>query len=239
MTRHSSHAARLARIGMGSMLLIAAATAGIKIPKFKAPEDPFPQIWSYPNQGTGHSSASPGSIYFDGGRLADGVRDLRASQLHDLLTITVNDVASAVSSGVTTTARKSSASASISSLVGPLKATGALANLAKLSGNQQLAGQGTTSRQSTLTATVTAEVIAVLPNGNLIIEGKKEVLVNSERQVTVIRGIIRPEDVSSTNSITSDRIASLAIRVNGKGVVADSVKRPFILYRILMGLLPF
>jgi flagellar L-ring protein precursor FlgH len=185
------------------------------------------------------SNASPGSLYSASGRLADGFRDVRASQTYDLVTILVSDNSSAASTGVTNTSRKSSVAASITSLVGPKSATGALANLANASNNQQLQGQGTTSRGTTLTATVTAEVTAVLPNGNLVVQGQKEISVNSEKQVITVRGIIRPDDLSPVNSIPSDRVARMEILVNGKGVVNDAVKRPFILYRILLGLLPF
>ena len=185
------------------------------------------------------SSASPGSLYIVGGRLADGFRDVRASQTYDLVTILVSDKASAVSTGVTSTSRKSSVAASVTSLFGPKSATGALANLANAANNQQLQGQGTTSRGTTLTTTVTAEVTDVLPNGNLVIQGQKEIAVNSEKQVITLRGIIRPDDLSPVNSIPSDRVARMEILVNGKGVVNDAVKRPFFLYRILLGLLPF
>jgi flagellar L-ring protein FlgH len=57
--------------------------------------------------------------------------------------------------------------------------------------------------------------------------------------VLAIRGIVRPVDLSTANVVPSDRIAEMEIQVNGKGVVADSVKRPFILYRLILGLLPF
>ncbi|HTR38441.1 MAG TPA: flagellar basal body L-ring protein FlgH [Bryobacteraceae bacterium] len=183
--------------------------------------------------------ASPGSLYVPTGRLADNVRDVRAGQLFDLVTIIVSDKASAVSSGVTNTARKSSVNASVSSLFGPKSAAGALSNLANASGNQQLQGQGTTSRESTLTTTVTAEVTDVLPNGNLVVLGRKEIMVNSEKQIITLRGIVRPDDLSPVNSIPSDRVARMEILVNGKGVVNDATKRPFFLYRILLGLLPF
>ena len=183
-------------------------------------------------------SASPGSLYTTGGRLSDGFRDLRASHAYDLVTILVSDKASAVSTGGTNTARKSNVKASVTSLLGPKSATGALSNLATATNNQQLQGQGTTSRESTLTTTVTAEVTDVLPNGNLVVQGQKEIAVNSEKQVITVRGIIRPDDLSSTNSIPSDRVARMEILVNGKGVVNDAVKRPFFLYRILLGLLP-
>jgi flagellar L-ring protein precursor FlgH len=86
---------------------------------------------------------------------------------------------------------------------------------------------------------MTAEVTAVLPNGNLVVEGQKEILVNSERQVITLRGIVRPEDISPTNTVPSGNVARIQILVNGKGVVNDAVKRPFVLYRLLLGLLPF
>src|SRR5690348_4073614 len=113
-----------------------------------------------------HSSeATAGSLFSSTGRLADNVRDVRASQAADLVTIVVSDKASAVSTGVTNTSRKSSAKASITALGGAIKATRPLANLANMSGNQQLQGQGTTSRDSSLNTTLTAQVTHVLPNG--------------------------------------------------------------------------
>lgn len=184
-------------------------------------------------------AASPGSLYSSGGRLADLARNFRASQIGDLVTILVSDRASALSKGVTNTARKSSAKTSIQSAVGPLKAKGPLTNLLDLSGDQQLQGQGSTGRESVLTTALTAVVTHVLPNANLVVEGQKEISVNSEHQLVTVRGIVRPEDLSSLNSVPSDRVGALEVRVAGKGVVADAVRRPFFLYRLLLGLLPF
>lgn len=184
-------------------------------------------------------AASPGSLYVQGSRLADPVRDLRASQLGDIVTILVSDRASAVARGTSTTSRKTSASAGISALGGLLSSKTALPNLAGLSGDQQLQGQGITSRENTLSTTLSARVIQVAPNGDLVIEGLKDISVNSERQWVTVKGIVRPVDLTPSNMIASDRVANLEIRINGKGVVADSVKRPNVLYRILLGLLPF
>lgn len=204
-------------------------------------EPPFPSLDQYVRQANQRSQeashASPGSLYTATGRLADGFRDVRASQVYDLVTILVEDKASAVSTGGTNTSRKSSVKNSIASLAG--KSNAALAGLADLSNDQQLQGQGTTSRESTLTTTVTAEVTAVLPNGNLVIQGQKEISVNSERQTITVRGIVRPDDLSPVNSVPSDRVARMEVLVNGRGVVNDAVKRPFFLYRLLLGLLPF
>jgi flagellar L-ring protein precursor FlgH len=185
------------------------------------------------------SPPSPGSLYSSGGRLADLARDLRASQTHDLITIVVSDQASAVTTGTTNTSRKSSAANSITALAGVTRATGPWANLANVSDNQQLQGAGTTSRQNTLSTTLSAEVSGVTANGNLIIEGRKAITVNGEKQIVLVRGSIRPDDVSPNNSVASAQIANLEVSVNGKGVVGDSIRRPFILYRLLLGLLPF
>jgi len=180
-----------------------------------------------------------GAIWTAGSRLADAARDLRASQLDDMLTIQVVESASAVAKGSTKTQRASSAKASVNSLAGPTKAAGALANLAGMSGDQQLAGEGTTSRDVVISTTLTARVIAVMPNGALIVEAAKDVQINSERQTITVRGIVRPADIGPENTIRSDRLGQLEVRVNGKGVVGDAIKRPFILYRLLLGLLPF
>ena len=183
--------------------------------------------------------ASPGSLFGQGGPFSDSVRDLRASRLYDLVTIVVSDKASAVTSGVTNTSRKSGATASVTALGGAIKATRPLANLATMSGNQQLQSQGTTSRDTALTTTITAHVTHVLPNGNLVVEGQKVININSEHQTVTIRGVVRPADLTPANQISSDRLSMLDVRVEGKGVVNDAVKRPFILYRLLLGLLPF
>lgn len=92
---------------------------------------------------------------------------------------------------------------------------------------------------TTISTNVTAEVTAVLPNGNLVLKGQKDISVNGEKQVITIQGIVRPDDLSPVNEVVSDRVARMEILINGKGVVNDAVKRPFVLYRMLLGLLPF
>jgi flagellar L-ring protein precursor FlgH len=171
--------------------------------------------------------------------LGDLARDLRASQVDDLVTIVVAENASAVSTGTVKTARTSSANNSITSLVGKKSAGGALANLTNLSGATSLNGQGTTTRTTTLSATLTARVTSQLPNGYLVVEGSKVVLVNGEKQTVTVRGVVRPADLSTDNSIQSNRLAQMEVNIDGKGVVNDSIHRPFFLYRILLGLLPF
>ena len=79
----------------------------------------------------------------------------------------------------------------------------------------------------------------VLPNGYLVLEGTKDVQVNSEFQQISLRGIIRPIDLDPTNTVISTSIAQMELKINGKGVVGDAIRRPNAVYRFLMGLLPF
>lgn len=182
---------------------------------------------------------SAGSIWVPNSRLGDLARDVRASQVDDLLTIVVNEQASAVASGVTQTQRASSTKNSIAALAGFTSSSGRLANLADISGNTQLNGQGTTSRTTTVTATLTARVVRVLPNGGLVVEASKDMQINSERQTITVRGVVRPADIDASNAVPSNRVGELEVRINGKGVVGDAIRRPFFLYRLLLGLLPF
>ena len=184
------------------------------------------------------SPQSAGSLYTAGGRLSDLARDPRSTQVNDLVTIVVNDSASAVASGASTSARKSSASNSITAALGTAR-VGPLANLANLGGQSQLDGSGSTSRTTQLNTTLSARVTHVLPNGYLVLEGSKEIVISSERQVVTVRGVARGMDLSSSNQIRSDRLANLEVHVQGKGLVGDAIRRPHLLYRLLLGILPF
>jgi len=182
---------------------------------------------------------TPGSLWSPVVRFGDIASDLRASRLHDVVTVVVRERVSADSQGTVSTSRNSDANSSISALGGITKATGPLANILGLNTESKLEGQGGTTRNTTLSATMTARVVEVLPNGNLVIEGTKSVGVNSENQVVMLRGVIRPYDVSALNTILSDQVAELELTVNGKGVVGDAIHRPNFFYRLLRGLLPF
>jgi len=183
--------------------------------------------------------AAPGGIWTPGSRLADAARDLKASQVDDVITVLVVENASAVAKGTTKTARTSSTKNSVSALAGITKAAGPWANLAGVNGDTQLSGEGTTTRDVVISTTLTARVSGVMPNGAMLVEATKEVEINSERQVITVRGIVRPADVASDNTVRSDRLGQLEVHVNGKGVVGDAIRRPFFLYRLLLGLLPF
>jgi flagellar L-ring protein FlgH len=226
------------------LLLAISASAGV-FSKKKKPEaetpSPLKQYVTEANQNNSASQAAraPGAIWSPNSIYANLGMDLKASRIDDLVTIVVLEKASAVATGDVKTQRTSNAQSSIQAAGGLTKAAGPWANLAKTNTNTQLQGTGTTSRGTTLTATVSARVVNVLPNGYLVVEGVKRVQVNSENQVITVRGVVRPYDLDPTNSVPSDRVAQMEIQVNGKGVIGDSIRRPWFLYRLLLGLLPF
>ena len=182
---------------------------------------------------------SPGSLWSPGATLMDIASDVRAARVDDMVTILVSENATAVATGATQTARASTAQSSITALGGKKSPSNALSNLLNTSTSTSLNGSGTTSRGATITATLSARVTHVLPNGYLVVEGTKDVTVNSEHQLVTVRGVIRPADLTSANMISSNQIAQMEIKIDGKGVVNDAIRRPNFLYRLILGLLPF
>jgi len=168
----------------------------------------------------------------------------KARHKGDILTIVISEVASASKAAKTDTSRSSSVNAGIPNFMG-LEKVGLLANnvgdLSKLinaSVDSQFGGSGSTSRQETLNATISAKVIDVLPNGNLLIEGRRNVKVNNEDQIIVVEGTVRPTDIDQNNSVNSIYIADAKINYAGKGIISDR-QSPGWLMNIVDKLWPF
>ena len=99
-------------------------------------------------------------------------------------------------------------------------------------------GTGTTQRSGALSAYMTARVVDVLANGNLFIQGNREVRVNHENQIITLSGIVRPRDISAENVIQSTYIADAQITYSGTGIVNDRQK-PGWLTRVIDKVWPF
>jgi flagellar L-ring protein FlgH len=82
-------------------------------------------------------------------------------------------------------------------------------------------GQGKTERQSTFTSYLTARVIQVLPNQNLMIQGQRQMRINNETEVVTLTGIIRPQDIDRNNVVASTKVAEARVLISGVGVVSD------------------
>lgn len=224
---------------MTKTILLALIAAAAVANETKAPElSPLDRyIAEAAARAAAATAASPGSTWSPASRFADLATDVRAAQVDDLVTVLVVERASAVASGTVKTSRQSDVKAGIGAVSGMVRP--ALTDLARASSAVKLDGEGTTSRETLLSTTLSARVSHVLPNGYLVVEGVKDMQVNAERQLVTVRGVVRPADIGPGNVVRSDRLAQLEVRINGKGVVADAIRRPFFLYRLLLGLLPF
>jgi len=153
------------------------------------------------------------------------VEDLKARRRGDIITVVISEQASASKQASTGTKRGSSMSAGMPKLLGlektPVKSWADLAQLLSVSFDSKFDGAGSTSRQETLQATISAKVIDVIPNGNMMIEGRRNVKVNNEDQIIVLTGTVRSRDVSSDNTVSSALIADARINYSGKGVISD------------------
>lgn len=168
--------------------------------------------------------------------------DLKARRRGDIITVIISETASASKQASTGTERNSSVSAGIPKLLGlektPIKTWADLSQLLSVSNDSKFAGSGSTSRQETLTATISAKVTEVIANGNLMIEGRRNVKVNNEDQIIVLTGTVRSRDVSSDNTVSSALIADAKINYSGKGVISDR-QSPGWLMNVLDKVWPF
>jgi len=186
-------------------------------------------------------SYSPNSLWRNGSR--SFFKDQRAHQLGDLLTVTVNITDQANFANETQQNLTGSVGSAITDFLGA-KTLGAQAskvlpgNLLQANGTSQYDGKGSIQRQETLTTNIAAVVTQVLPNGNLVVEGKQEIRVNAEMRELIVAGIVRPEDIQSDNTIDSSKIAQGRISYGGRGQITD-IQQPRYGQQVMDVLLPF
>ncbi len=161
--------------------------------------------------------------------------DRRARSVNDLVTIRVVESIEGAGSADSALDKNSSAGAGVSSLFGITKKLPSVVDpsaLVNASADSKFKGSGATSRSGTLSATITARVLEVLPNGDLVLEGAREIEINGDRQMVVLTGVARPRDVSDQNVVLSPSIGQLRIRYFGRGLMKDNLK-PGWLIRVL------
>jgi flagellar L-ring protein precursor FlgH len=161
--------------------------------------------------------------------------DLRARRVNDLVTVRVMEVVSAQGSADSSLDKNSSASASVTNLFGAeSRFPGWLdpTNLASLGASTSFEGGGSTARAGSLTAVITARVADVLPNGDLALEGVREIEINGDRQIIVLTGVARASDIGPGNVVPSTAIGQMRIRYFGRGLIKDNLQ-PGWLVRVL------
>jgi len=172
----------------------------------------------------------PNSLWETGGRAF--FRDQRASRVGDILTVVVSIDDQAQLSNETKRSRSNSHSADLSSFLGYETKLGKIlpssvdpTSLVDTGSDSSNDGKGSIGRQEQIDLRVAATIIQLLPNGNMVLEGKQQLNVNYDMRELTISGIIRPQDISADNTITYDQIAEARINYGGKGTIAD-VQQP-------------
>jgi len=184
-------------------------------------------------------TSSPGSLWpLEGSQLTDLATDYKARRLNDTIVIHIVEQTLAQASGDVTAQRTFSSNSAITGLAGQTN-TAAVNPLYALNSGSNLKGTGSSNSQSLLQSTLSGRVVAVLPNGNLVIEAERQVSFNQQSQTIILRGMVRPGDISSDNSVLSTVISDLELEMKGKGVVSDAVRQPNLFVRLLMKLVNF
>jgi flagellar L-ring protein FlgH len=253
MYMFASHINRI--ILTGALLATAAIASGCssidrlsqigETPKLTAIENPTAQPGYKPVQmpmpKPEVASYNANSLWRNGSRAF--FRDQRAARIGDILTITVNFTDRANMANQSQRSRASTEDAAITDFAGSKLLSG---NAAKVLPGSLLAtdstasydGKGSTIRQEALQTSVAAVVTQLLPNGNLVVEGKQEIRVNFEIRELIVAGIVRPEDIQSDNTIDSSKIAQARIAYGGRGQITD-VQQPRYGQQVTDILLPF
>jgi flagellar L-ring protein precursor FlgH len=156
--------------------------------------------------------------------------DKRATSVGDIVTILVQENTSATKKNNTTTAKESAVDAAITSFLYSPGASGLLTKggtmpALKYDAKNSFAGGGSVDNSQKILASIAVKVIDVLPNKNLVIEGRRETSFSGEHQTAILHGIVRQEDITANNNVFSYNIADAKVEINTKGTVDDSQRK--------------
>ncbi|MTI45254.1 flagellar L-ring protein precursor FlgH [Roseibium hamelinense] len=185
---------------------------------------------------------NPNSLWRSGNRAF--FEDQRAKQVGDILTVVVTITDEAEIDNKTERSRSDTSSTGAGGALGNaidtifLPAGSSASALATVNSDMDFEGEGSVEREETLRTNIAAVVLQVLPNGNMVIEGRQEVRVNFEVRELIVAGIVRPEDITSDNRIASEKIAEARIGYGGRGQITD-VQQPRYGSQVMDILLPF
>ncbi len=179
----------------------------------------------------GPQPASANSLWRTGARAF--FNDQRASRVGDILTVQIDIDDSAKTTNATASSRTSGMKAGVPHLLGLESTLGKIlpsafdpANALETNSTNSNAGNGSVNRAEKISLTIAAVVTGILPNGNMVIQGVQEVRTNTELRQLTVAGIVRPEDISSANTIKHTQIAEARISYGGRGDISRVQKTP-------------
>jgi len=191
------------------------------------------------SQANPNTPATLGSLWNSGGSLAALSRDDKAAHVGDLITIDILETTTAQASGAAKSSRAFSANSGLDAFFGTLSPQAAVTNLFSPHSQRSLDGSATTSSNHLLSTNLTGTIVKVLPNGYLVAEAARDVYIDNQRQHVIVRGIVRPSDVSPDNTVSSTAVANLQVEVQGRGVISDGTSPPNPITRLILKLVGF
>src|ERR1700753_3361775 len=178
-----------------------------------------------------------GSLWAPQNLLGDFSSDYKARNLNDTITIVASVQTTAAQSGTVDSERSLTSNSSITGLLG--RTPSAVNPLLSGQSASVLKGQGSTASNTTFSTSLTGQVIAVFPNGNLVIQAERQIFLNNQHENIIVRGMIRPGDIGPGNTVPSSSLSNLEIEMKGKGIIADGVRPPNPITRAVLWLLNF
>ena len=235
----------VAAYALGGCAAIDRLTSIGQAPTLSAIENPTSQPGYKPVQmpmpAAQPASYNPNSLWRNGSRAF--FKDQRAHQIGDILTVKVKITDQAKLENATARSRKNDEDSGVDNFFGKKKlpiisSVGVPGRIFTADSESHSEGKGSVDRKEELTTNVAGVVTQLLPNGNLVIEGRQEIRVNFEVRELVVAGVVRPEDIESDNTIDSSKIAQARIAYGGRGQITD-VQQPRYGQQVLEVLLPF
>jgi len=178
-----------------------------------------------------------GSIWVDSGRMASLSADYKAMVVGDTIEIVVSQGLTSSNANAVNTSRTLTTSGGIDSV--PVLGTGGAQSLLGLHSSEALAGKGAATTATSVTTNLAGRVVAVLAGGNMVVEARRVINMNNEKQTIILRGVVRRGDIGPSNTVASDAVGDLELEIKGKGVISDSVRQPHKVLRFLMRLFDF
>jgi flagellar L-ring protein precursor FlgH len=164
-----------------------------------------------------------GSLWSPGGALSDLSIDYKARKLNDTIVILVSVQTTAAQSGDSSYQRTFQSTSGITGLAGDINTKG-LNPLFNANSATALKGSGATDSNTTFQTSLTGQVIAVLPSGNLVVEAQRRIFMNNQHEDLIVRGVVRPGDIGTNNTVASSSLSNLEIEMKGKGLISDATR---------------
>jgi flagellar L-ring protein precursor FlgH len=215
----------------------------VSLPFFGHKQRPADNLAAYiariqQSQAAAPSPTTVGSLWTVQGRFTNIEGDYKAVNVGDIITIRIVEDTLAQNTGSTGANRAFSAQSAITGLPGRVK-TGGVNPLFGANSTSDLKGKAQAASSTKLRTSVAGRVMAVLPNGSMVVEARRQVYMNNEKQNVMVRGVVRAGDVAFDNSILSTSMSDLEVELKGKGVISDANRPPNFFTRWLLKLVGF